>query len=98
MWKGGESRWGRTLWQSVDATVAGAVVSTTLKYIFSRVRLIDSNGDPDLWFKAKGNESFPSGEVTVVSSISTPIVLDTGANIRWFTASSCCPSIPASPG
>jgi membrane-associated phospholipid phosphatase len=78
VWEGGQSRWGRTLWQSVDATVAGAVVSTTLKYTFSRVRPIDSQGDPNLWFKGKGNESFPSGEVTVVSSIVTPLVLEYG--------------------
>ncbi len=78
VWVGGESRWGKTLWQSVDATVSGAVVSTTLKYAFSRVRPIDGNGNPDLWFKGNGNESFPSGEVTVVSSVITPVVLEYG--------------------
>ena len=78
VWEGGESRWGRTLWQSVDATVAGGVLSTALKYGFSRVRPIDSGGNPDLWFKGRGNESFPSGEVTVVTSIVTPVVLEYG--------------------
>jgi len=78
VWEGGDSRWGKTLWQSVDATVAGGVLATGLKYAFSRVRPIDGNGNPDLWFKGNGNESFPSGEVTVVSSIVTPVVLEYG--------------------
>ncbi len=83
LWEGGESRWGRTMWQSVDATVSGAVVTTTLKYAFSRVRPRDANGNPDLWFKGNGNESFPSGEVTVVSSIVTPVVLEYGHDHPW---------------
>ena len=78
VWEGGETRWGRTLWQSVDSTVSSAVLSTALKYTFSRVRPIDSGGNPDLWFKGHGNESFPSGEVTTVSSIVTPLVLEYG--------------------
>jgi undecaprenyl-diphosphatase len=49
-----------------------------MKYAFSRVRPIDSNNDPNLWFKGHGNESFPSGEVTAVSSIVTPLVLEYG--------------------
>jgi undecaprenyl-diphosphatase len=78
VWEGGETRWGRTLWQSVDSTVSSAVLSTAMKYAFSRVRPIDSGGDPNLWFKGHGNESFPSGEVTTVSSIVTPVVLEYG--------------------
>jgi membrane-associated phospholipid phosphatase len=78
VWEGGETRWGRTLWQSIDATVAGGLISTTMKYAFSRVRPIDSNNDPHLWFKGNGNESFPSGEVTVVSAIVTPVMLEYG--------------------
>jgi undecaprenyl-diphosphatase len=42
------------------------------------VRPIDSNNDPNLWFKGHGNQSFPSGEVTAVSSIVTPLVLEYG--------------------
>lgn len=79
VWEGGESRFGRTLWQSVDASAAGSVVSLAMKYAFSRVRPIDSN-DPNLWFKGHGNESFPSGEVTATSAIVTPLVLEYGAD------------------
>ena len=78
IWEGGETRFGRTLWQSVDASAASGVVALAMKYAFSRVRPIDSNNDPNLWFKAHGNQSFPSGEVTAVSSIITPLVLEYG--------------------
>lgn len=77
VWQGGETRLGRTLWQSIDASVAGAIASELLKKTFSRVRPIDGN-NPDLWFKGHGNESFPSGEVTATSSIVTPLVLEYG--------------------
>jgi undecaprenyl-diphosphatase len=78
IWEGGETRFGRTLWQSVDASAASGVVALGMKYAFSRVRPIDSNNDPNLWFKGHGNQSFPSGEVTAVSSIITPVVLEYG--------------------
>jgi undecaprenyl-diphosphatase len=78
LWEGGETRFGRTLWRSVDSSVAAGVVALGLKYAFSRVRPIDSNNDPNLWFKGHGNQSFPSGEVTAVSSIVTPVVLEYG--------------------
>jgi membrane-associated phospholipid phosphatase len=76
LWEGGETRLGRTMWKSLDATVAADVVAYAMKYAFSRVRPIDSNNDPNLWFKGHGNQSFPSGEVTQVSAIVTPYVLE----------------------
>jgi acid phosphatase family membrane protein YuiD len=78
LWEGGESRFGRTLWQSIDASVAGGISAQLLKVSFSRVRPIDSNGNPDLWFQGHGNESFPSGEVTLASAVVTPLVLEYG--------------------
>lgn len=78
LWEGGETRLGRTLWQSVDASAASGLVAFAMKYAFSRVRPNASNNDPSLWFKGHGNESFPSGEVTAVSSIVTPLVLEYG--------------------
>jgi hypothetical protein len=82
LWQGGETRFGRTLWQSVDASAASGIVALAMKYVFSRARPIDSGpgGNPDLWFKGHGNESFPSGEVTEVSSIVTPMVLEYGSD------------------
>ncbi|MGH8268150.1 MAG: phosphatase PAP2 family protein, partial [Steroidobacteraceae bacterium] len=56
LWEGGETRLGRTLWQSIDASVTAGLVSEAMKYSFSRVRPIDSNNDPNLWFKGHGNQ------------------------------------------
>jgi hypothetical protein len=80
LWYGGEERLGRTFWQSIDASAFSGVVAQVMKVTFSRVRPIDSGpgGNPDLWFKGHGNESFPSGEVTEVSSIVTPFILEYG--------------------
>jgi membrane-associated phospholipid phosphatase len=82
LWEGGETRLGRTLWQSIDATAFSGVSAYALKYAFSRVRPSDS-ADPNLWFKGHGNESFPSGEVTVTSAIVTPLVLEYGKDHPW---------------
>jgi len=83
VWEGGESRFGRTMWQSIDASAGAGVVSFVMKKAFSRVRPRDSGGDPNLWFKGDGNESFPSGEVTAVSAIITPPVLEYGPENHW---------------
>jgi hypothetical protein len=76
VWEGGDDRFGRTLWQSIDASAASGVTAYAMKFTFSRVRPAASGGDPNLWFKGHGNQSFPSGEVTLASSVVTPIVLE----------------------
>src|ERR1700747_2823676 len=81
LWEGGESRLGQTFWRSIDSSVAAGLVAQVMKVAFSRVRPRDSGpppGDPNLWFQGHGNQSFPSGEVTAVSSIITPFVLEFG--------------------
>ena|SRR5579863_3770103 len=78
LWEGGETRLGHTVWQSIDASAASGIVALGMKYAFSRVRPNASNNDPNLWFQGHGNQSFPSGEVTSVSSIVTPFVLEYG--------------------
>jgi acid phosphatase family membrane protein YuiD len=80
LWEGGESRLGKTFWRSIDSSVAAGLVAQVMKVAFSRVRPIDSGpgGNPNLWFQGHGNESFPSGEVTAVSSIVTPFMLEYG--------------------
>jgi acid phosphatase family membrane protein YuiD len=81
LWEGGESRLGKTFWTSIDASVSAGLVAQLMKVTFSRVRPRDSGpppGNPNLWFQGHGNESFPSGEVTTVSSIVTPFVLEYG--------------------
>jgi membrane-associated phospholipid phosphatase len=75
LWEGGESRFGHTIWQSIDATVVGGAASEILKVSFSRQRPSQTN-NPNEWFKGHGAQSFPSGEVTVVSAIVTPLILE----------------------
>src|SRR5215469_8312397 len=86
LWEGGDTRFGRTLWQSIDSSAGSGVVALALKYATSRVRPIDSGGDPNQWFKGHGNQSFPSGEVTLVSSGITPIVLEYRHDEPWVYA------------
>jgi undecaprenyl-diphosphatase len=95
VWEGGDSRVGRTLWQSIDASAAGAVTSEVLKYAFSRVRPIDSGGNPNLWFKGHGNQSFPSGEVTTTSAVITPLVLEYGRDYPLVYALEALPAYDA---
>src|SRR5712671_2492951 len=58
LWEGGEDRFGRTLWHSIDATLIGGVSSEVLKRVFSRQRP-DTTSDPNHWFKGGGNQSLP---------------------------------------
>jgi membrane-associated phospholipid phosphatase len=76
-WVGGETRFGKTNWQAIDSTAAGAILAQTGKFIFTRSRPSQSD-NPNLWFKGKGNYSFPSGEVTTMTSIVTPFILEYG--------------------
>lgn len=75
VWEGGEERFGRTLWQSIDASLLGGVSSGVLKYAFSRERPAQT-ADPNNWFAGHGAQSFPSGEVTLTSAVVTPLVLE----------------------
>ena len=75
LWEGGDTRLGRTMWKSIDATVVGGVAATALKLTLSRSRP-NQTDNPNRWFQGNGNESFPSGEVTIASAIVTPLVLE----------------------
>ena len=76
LWEGGDTRLGKTAWQAIDTTILAGVATELMKVGFGRVRPHDTS-DPNQWFKS-GNESFPSGEVTVVTSVVTPFVLEYG--------------------
>jgi len=75
LWEGGDTRFGRTMWKSIDSTVVAGGAAQVMKKVFSRSRP-EQNPDPNLWFQGSGHESFPSGEVSVVSSIVTPVILE----------------------
>src|SRR5438132_7359188 len=74
LWEGGESRLGKTAWQSIDSVAAAGVAANVMKPIFGRVRSAET-ASPNQWFK-RGHRSFPSGEVAEVSAIVTPYVLE----------------------
>ncbi len=78
LWEGDDSRFGHTLWQSVDAMALGVATSTVMKRAFGRTRPAESD-DPNRWFRGRGNNSFPSGEVMEITTAVTPIVLEYGA-------------------
>jgi PAP2 superfamily len=67
--------WEKTFWQAIDSSALGAVSSEALKHIFTRSRPDQSN-NPNLWFQGNGHYSFPSGEVTAVTAITTPFVFE----------------------
>jgi membrane-associated phospholipid phosphatase len=75
LWEGGDTRLGRTAWQSIDSIVLGAVSSETLKRVIQRPRPAQDS-DPDEVRKGNGHYSFPSGEVTAVTAAITPFVLE----------------------
>ncbi|TMH37401.1 MAG: phosphatase PAP2 family protein [Betaproteobacteria bacterium] len=77
LWEGGESRFGKTDWQAIDSSAVGGIISQTSKYIFTRSRPSQTD-NPNKWFQGKGNYSFPSGEVTNVTAIVTPFILEYG--------------------
>jgi membrane-associated phospholipid phosphatase len=49
-----------------------------LKLAFSRARPAQTD-NPNEWFQGRGHNSFPSGEVTAITSAVTPFVLEYGA-------------------
>ena len=75
VWEGGETRLGKTFWQSIDASAGGGVSAEVLKVIFSRERPSETN-NPNNFFEGDGHRSFPSGETTAASAIVTPFVLE----------------------
>lgn len=74
-WEGGETRLGKTYWQSIDSTVISAVSTEALKHGFTRKRPSQSDNPCD-FFQGGSYQSFPSGEVSTVTSIVTPFIFE----------------------
>jgi undecaprenyl-diphosphatase len=73
--EGGEMRLGKTFWQAIDSSVLAGVSAQGMKYAFTRSRPNQTN-DPNQWFQGGSHYSFPSGEVSAVTAIVTPFVLE----------------------
>jgi hypothetical protein len=78
IWEGSETRFGKTMWQGVDAEIIGGVSASVGKYIFTRVRPINDD-NPCLWFQGGSNHSFPSGEAAAAAGLVTPYILEYGS-------------------
>jgi len=74
---GNQTRFGKTVFQSIDALLISTVATSTLKMAFGRVRprAQGEYGGGDTWFEF-GNKSFPSGHVASVASMVTPFILE----------------------
>jgi undecaprenyl-diphosphatase len=75
LWEGNDSRLGKTMWQSVDASLTGGLSAEALKRLFSRPRP-SQNDDPRIWFDGSGHRSFPSAETALMASFATPLILE----------------------
>ena len=75
LWEGGETRLGKTFWQSIDASVIAAASTEAGKRIFGRIRPSETD-DPNKFFEGSSHHSFPSGEVALVSAVIAPFVLE----------------------
>lgn len=75
VYEGNDSRLGKTFWKSFDAMVLGDVSAAVAKKIFRRQRPSDGN-DPNAFFNSSSDTSFPSGEVTHITAIITPFILE----------------------
>jgi len=93
-WEGGESRIGKTLWQSVDSVVFSTVATTSGKYLFTRARPTQTD-DPNQWFKGGHHYSFPSGEVGAMSAVVTPFILEYHNDHPWVWALELLPAYDA---
>ncbi|WP_298187493.1 phosphatase PAP2 family protein [Acidiferrobacter sp.] len=75
IWEGGRTRLGHTLWQSLDAAALAGVSTQILKFTFQRNRPSQSPNNPDLWFQGIHSQSFPSGDVSSITALVTPLIL-----------------------
>jgi undecaprenyl-diphosphatase len=82
LWLGADDKLGKTFWQTIDASVAGALTVTAGKYIFGRERPSQTD-DPHQWFKGSCCQSFPSGEITLQQSFVTPFIVNYAGENPW---------------
>jgi membrane-associated phospholipid phosphatase len=79
---GNDDQLGHTFWQSADSAVVAGLSAQVLKYAFRRARPIQGD-DPNAWFRS-GDQSFPSGEVTLQAAWVTPFILDCYHEHPWI--------------
>lgn len=78
LWEGSQTRFGKTLWQGIDAQILAGLTASVGKRMFTRARP-NQGGDPCLWFQGSGYDSFPSRESASAMALIGPLVLEYGA-------------------
>lgn len=91
VWEGGDTRFGRTNWKSIDALLISAVSTEVLKRTFRRVRPSNTD-DPNAWFRSAHDRSFPSGEAASFAAAVTPFILEYGQEQPWVYALAALPA------
>lgn len=81
---------GHTFWQAADASVFAGAATQLLKFSFSRARPYQNRG-PNAFFAGHGDQSFPSGEVTLQASFVTPFILHYRHRYPWIWAAELLP-------
>lgn len=78
LWEGADTRLGRAFWKATESMVIADTTAEAIKVLTRRPRPEQIN-DPNLWFHQGGSyRSFPSGEVTHISAIVTPFIVEYG--------------------
>ncbi len=72
---GNDTRFGNTVWQSIDSLLIGGVITHLGKHSFRRVRPYEKDLFNDQWFQ-DGNDSFPSGHTASITSLVTPFIFE----------------------
>lgn len=94
LWEGGNNRLGKTSWQAIDSTAMAAVSAQLMKFAFTRARPSQTN-DPNKWFQGGSHYSFPSGEVTAVTAMVTPYILEYRHTDPWVYGLEILPAYDA---
>ncbi|MBS0338120.1 MAG: phosphatase PAP2 family protein [Proteobacteria bacterium] len=94
LYEGGDSRLGKTLWQSIDSTLLATAGSSAGKLLFRRERPGETS-DPNKWFQSGKRYSFPSGEVSSLAGMVTPFVLEYGRDHPMVYALELLPAYDA---
>lgn len=79
LWLGDDNKLGDTSWRSVDSMAIAAVGTQALKWTFQRERP-SQTASPNKWFHGPHAQSFPSGEVAVISASVMPFIVAYGSD------------------
>lgn len=95
LWEGDHNRLGNTLWQSMDAAAIAGISTYALKSTFQRARPHQVPGHPNDWFSGINHRSFPSGDVSAITALVTPPILEYGPTDPWVYALAVLPAYDA---